>query len=107
MDLKFTKRNKTLIVFVSGEIDHHTAKELREKVDSILFQMGGKNILFGFQEVTFMDSSGIGMMIGRYKQIKSLGGRIAIICPNEKIKETCFWRNRARQIRNDACAHSL
>ena len=84
MDLKFKRKNKTLIILVAGEIDHHSSKELRSKTESALEQMGGRNIIFGFQEVTFMDSAGIGVMIGRYKQVQSLGGRIAIACPNEK-----------------------
>lgn len=87
MELKFKKINKTVVIQISGEIDHHTAKELRTKTETALLQMSGKNIIFGFQEVSFMDSSGIGVMIGRYKQIQGLGGRIAIACPNEKITE--------------------
>lgn len=87
MDLKFKRKNKTLIILIAGEIDHHSSKELRSKTESALEQMGGRNIIFGFQEVTFMDSAGIGVMIGRYKQVQSLGGRIAIACPNEKIEE--------------------
>lgn len=87
MELKFKKINKTLIIQISGEIDHHTSKELREKTESAIQQMGGKNLILGFQEVSFMDSSGIGVMIGRYKQIQGLGGRIAILNPNEKIQE--------------------
>lgn len=87
MELKFKRKNKTLIILIAGEIDHHSSKELRSKTESALEQMGGRNIIFGFQEVTFMDSAGIGVMIGRYKQVQSLGGRIAIVCPNEKIEE--------------------
>lgn len=87
MELKFKRKNKTLIIQIAGEIDHHTAAELRRQTESALEQMGGRNIIFGFQEVTFMDSSGIGVLIGRYKQVKSLGGRIALVCPNEKIEE--------------------
>ena len=87
MDLKFKRKNKTLIILIAGEIDQHSSKELRSKTESALEQMGGRNIIFGFQEVTFMDSAGIGVMIGRYKQVQSLGGRIAIACPNEKIEE--------------------
>lgn len=87
MELKFKRKNKTLIILVSGEIDHHSSKDLRAQTESALAQMGGRNIIFGFQEVTFMDSSGIGVMIGRYKQLQSLGGRIAIACANEKIDE--------------------
>ena len=87
MELKFKRKNKTLIIMIAGEIDHHSSKELRSKTESALEQMGGRNIIFGFQEVAFMDSAGIGVMIGRYKQVQSLGGRIAIACPNEKIEE--------------------
>ena len=82
MDLRFKQKNKTIIIQVSGEIDHHTSKELRRQTESILAQTGGRNIIFGFQDVTFMDSSGIGVMIGRYKQLQALGGRIAVLCPN-------------------------
>lgn len=87
MELRFTKRNQTLIAHISGEIDHHTSGGLRLKVDRALEQINGKNIIFCFREVTFMDSSGIGVMIGRYKQIQSLGGRVAIACASPKIAD--------------------
>ena len=87
MELHFKRKNKTMIILISGEIDHHTSIELRRQTESALAQMGGRNIIFGFEQVTFMDSSGIGMMIGRYKQLQALGGRIAIACANEKITE--------------------
>lgn len=87
MELSFKKKNKTIIILISGEIDHHTSKELRRQTESALTQMGGRNIIFGFENVSFMDSSGIGMMIGRYKQLQAVGGRIAIACANEKINE--------------------
>ena len=57
MELRFTKRNQTLIAHISGEIDHHTSGELRLKIDRALEQISGKNIIFCFREVTFMDSS--------------------------------------------------
>ena len=87
MELHFKRKNKTMIILISGEIDHHTSIELRRQTESALAQMGGRNIIFGFEQVTFMDSSGIGMMIGRYKQLQALGGRIAIACANERISE--------------------
>ena len=87
MELRFTKRNQTLIAHISGEIDHHTSGELRLKIDRALEQISGKNIIFCFREVTFMDSSGIGMMIGRYKQIQSLGGRVAFACASPKVAD--------------------
>lgn len=87
MELKFKRKNKTVIVLVSGEIDHHTSKEIRRQTESALSQMCAKNVIYGFEQVTFMDSSGIGMMIGRYKQLQMIGGRIAIVGANEKIQE--------------------
>ena len=87
MELSFRKKNKTIMILITGEIDHHTSKELRRQTESALIQMGGRNIIFHFENVTFMDSSGIGMMIGRYKQLQAIGGRIAIACANQKIDE--------------------
>lgn len=87
MELHFRKKNKTIIIFISGEIDHHTAKELRQKTETICSEMPVRNIIFDFKQVTFMDSSGIGMLIGRYKELQVFGGRIAIAEANPKIRE--------------------
>ena len=87
MEVYFKKKYKTLIIQVHGEIDHHTVMDLRGKIENALMEMGGRNIVFDFNDVTFMDSSGIGMLIGRYKQLLAFGGRVVLICVNEKIKE--------------------
>lgn len=87
MHLHFKQKNKTILIMVSGEIDHHTSKELRRQTESAMSEMGGRNLIFDFTNVTFMDSSGIGMLIGRYKQLQSMQGRIAIICKEEKVIE--------------------
>ncbi|MBQ3031238.1 MAG: anti-sigma factor antagonist [Anaerotignum sp.] len=87
MYLRFKQKNKTILIMVSGEIDHHTSKELRRQTESAMSEMGGRNLVFDFTNVSFMDSSGIGMLIGRYKQLQSMQGRIAIICTEEKIVE--------------------
>ncbi len=87
MELYIKRKNKTLIVKIYGEIDHHTSQEIRRKIETALEEVGGRNIIFDFENVSFMDSSGIGMMIGRYKQLHSFGGRISIYKANEKIKE--------------------
>ena len=87
MELHFRKKNKTIIIMVSGEIDHHTSKELRRQTESAFVEMGVRNIIFHFEQVSFMDSAGIGMLIGRYKQLQALDGRIAIVSANDKIAE--------------------
>lgn len=85
MNTGFQRKNTTLIVALKGEIDHHSAGMLRQKIEAELMKMNGKNVIFNFSEVDFMDSSGIGLVIGRYKYTKSLGGKTAVVCTNEKI----------------------
>ena len=46
MELSFRKKNKTIMILITGEIDHHTSKELRRQTESALIQMGGRNIIF-------------------------------------------------------------
>lgn len=87
MEIGFQKKNTTLIVALNGEIDHHSAGMLRQKIETELMKMNGRNIIFNFSSVDFMDSSGIGMVIGRYKYTAGLGGKTAIVCTNEKIND--------------------
>ncbi len=64
----------TMIVRINQEVDHHNATQIREKVENIYLEKKLKNIIFDFSKVYFMDSSGIGMCIGRYKLAKACGG---------------------------------
>jgi stage II sporulation protein AA (anti-sigma F factor antagonist) len=63
-----------LIVRVEGELDMHVATEFREKVDNALETSGVKHVLFNLQKVNFIDSSGLGVLLGRYKKISALHG---------------------------------
>ncbi|WP_378955645.1 anti-sigma F factor antagonist [Pelosinus sp. sgz500959] len=73
----FLKRG-VLIVRVDGELDMHVADEFRQRVDHALSTSGVKNILFNFGTVHFIDSSGIGVILGRYKKICILGGKVLV-----------------------------
>lgn len=64
----------TLVVKVAKEVDHHNVTKIREEVENIYKSECLKNIVFDFSRVNFMDSSGIGMCIGRYKLCRSTGG---------------------------------
>ena len=77
---------KTLIVSVAGDIDHHSAAQMREKIDRTIEQENMKNIIFDFSKVSFMDSSGIGMVIGRYKLVERKKGIAAICSMNKDVK---------------------
>nr|ABE97155.1 SpoIIAA [Pasteuria ramosa] len=68
-----------LVVRLSGELDHHTGKKLREVVDDALAKGEISDVVFNMEELTFMDSSGLGVMLGRYRRITKNGGRL-IFC---------------------------
>lgn len=78
--------DKTLTVFLCGEIDHHTAGRIREKTDSEIIKTKPKEIVLDFSDVSFMDSSGVGLVIGRYKLAKSIGIKLAVsgLCNRDK-----------------------
>lgn len=85
MNIKFANRGSTLIASFTGELDHHFAEYARNKIESELLKATTRNVIFDFSGLSFMDSSGIGVIVGRYANIKKLGGRVAIICKNQKI----------------------
>lgn len=64
----------TLIVYVPKELDHHSAKAVREYADSLMKKEPIRNIIFDFSDTVFMDSSGVGMIMGRYRLIKDKDG---------------------------------
>ncbi len=60
-------------VYLSGEIDHHSAGELRERIDEAIGAITPQRVILDFRGVTFMDSSGIGLVMGRYKLLEGTG----------------------------------
>ena len=63
-----------ITAFISGEIDHHNAARIREAIDSSAEKQGPKVLRIDFSDVSFMDSSGVGLVMGRYKVVNSYGG---------------------------------
>jgi len=76
--MNYSQMGKALYIELEGEIDHHSAQGIREKIDAAFEPTDCRQIIFDFKDVTFMDSSGIGMIIGRYKSAKKRGGTVAI-----------------------------
>lgn len=72
-----TERNgERLIVYLSGEIDHCCAEKLRNEIETHLADPSIQKLTVDFSHVSFMDSSGIGMLIGRYKTMADRGGQV-------------------------------
>lgn len=71
-------RDNILIVILGGELDDHSATRIRNRTDDCIGQEDIKGIIFDFRNTSFMDSSGIGMLIGRYKKMRARGGFIGV-----------------------------
>jgi len=90
MQVQLIRRKKSLIVRLKGELDHHTSIVFRQAVEKELEKEIIQNLIINMENLTFMDSSGIGVILGRYRQVKARGGKV-IICGlgkhNQKILE--------------------
>ncbi|MGM8366694.1 anti-sigma F factor antagonist [Virgibacillus sp. W0181] len=75
----FIVKEDVLVVRLAGELDHHEANQLREKWQDTIYKNSIKHMILNLEAVTFMDSSGLGVMLGRYKEVLQLGGEM-IVC---------------------------
>ena len=69
---------KSVTAYISGEIDHHNAAKLRNDIDEAVENSYPEVLILDFGGVTFMDSSGIGLVMGRYKLMKNISGKVFI-----------------------------
>ncbi|MFR7989476.1 MAG: anti-sigma F factor antagonist [Anaerovoracaceae bacterium] len=87
MDTTFYLKGNTLIACLSGEIDHHIAEKIRNDIDDEIRLYGTKNLILDFSKVTFMDSSGVGVVLGRYKKLKEIGGKVTVRNAGRLVKQ--------------------
>jgi len=78
MGVKIEKADGEVKAFLDGEIDQHCAVSIRNEIDLAVEACRPENLILDFGEVTFMDSSGIGLVMGRYQTMKSIGGRVSL-----------------------------
>lgn len=78
MEIAFEMTDDILISVLSGELDHHSLKEIRDSIDLTYDTFQAKHIILCFEGVTFMDSSGVGLIMGRYNKVREAGGKIAV-----------------------------
>ena len=81
----FEVKGETLIVHLPDELDHHTAGIIREQTDSYFICKKIRDVVFDYTDTHFMDSSGIGLVMGRYREVRYLKGDIYIVGINDKI----------------------
>lgn len=75
-----------LMIRLPREVDHHRSAYIGERADRLILQEEVKHVVFDFEDTCFMDSSGIGVIMGRYKKITCFGGRVYIIHADRQIR---------------------
>ena len=88
MEERFQMIENYLMIRMPEEVDHHQASSLSERADEYIMNEGVGNVVFDFEVTRFMDSSGIGVIIGRYKKISYFGGKVFAINADTRIKRT-------------------
>ena len=85
MQIELETKYRTLIVRLTGELDHHTADSLRTAIEKELDRDIATSVLLNLQGLTFMDSSGLGVILGRYRRLSQMGGSMAACCLNQQV----------------------
>lgn len=78
MGVKIESAESSVRAYLDGELDHHSAGDIRDEIDLAVGEANPETLILDFGEVTFMDSSGLGLVMGRYKVMKDIGGRVRL-----------------------------
>ena len=86
MAVYISSEKDAVIARITGEIDHHSSRWLRMDIDTAISDNSPALLKLDFKDVTFMDSSGVGLVMGRYKNMREIGGRVELINMPEYIE---------------------
>lgn len=78
MEVTYIKEQNTIIFKITEELDHHIVEKLRRIADYEIERHIPRKVIFDFNNVSFMDSAGIGLILGRYKSVTMLGGELEL-----------------------------
>jgi stage II sporulation protein AA (anti-sigma F factor antagonist) len=87
MPVRIVNEKDRVTALLSGEIDHHSAKNIRSEIDYSVRETQPNQLILDFSDVVFMDSSGIGLVMGRYKLMREFSGSVTIRNPSPMIKK--------------------
>ena len=87
MEEMYAVKDNCLLVMMPKEMDHHKADAIRMKIDEYLLDNKAQNVIFDFENTRFMDSSGLGLIVGRYKKVSCFGGKIVAMHVNARIQK--------------------
>ena len=78
MSVRIDCDDNNVTAYLEGELDHHAAKSIREQIDETLERLRPEVLTLDFKSVTFMDSSGIGLVMGRFRTMQLFGGKVVV-----------------------------
>lgn len=90
---------KVLTVSLRGEIDHHNATKMRTSIDKLILENRPLTLVLDVEDIEFMDSSGLGLIMGRYQKMSDLGGELILQNPSEAILKICRLAGLGRFIK--------
>ena len=85
LHMEMEQRRRTLIVRLKGELDHHTADTVKTRMEEAILRGNVNHVVLNMKDLTFMDSSGLGVILGRYKQLSALGGKMVVCDVNPAV----------------------
>jgi len=95
----FGTENDRLIALISGEVDHHNAKKIRAVIDGKMMSARPSALVLDLSEVTFMDSSGLGLILGRFSKSSDLGIPFSVSNPTRAVEKILDLAGMERIIR--------
>lgn len=87
MNMKTYSSEGNLVVKLGGELDHHSAREIREELDRMIAETRPENLVLELSEIDFMDSSGLGLVLGRYRRLCEIGSKMYIKNPGARTEK--------------------
>lgn len=96
--MKYTYDNETLNINLEEELDMSTCKTLRTVIDGYIMRYQPKEFVFNLSNVKFMDSSGLGLIIGRYNLLNLMNAKMTIVNPSNSIKRVIELSNISKNI---------
>ena len=85
--MEHDREKNTVKVYLTGELDHFSAQKIKRELELLLQDPSVKTLILDMKDMTFMDSSGIGVILGRYREIKSRGGTVEVRNMNPQVKK--------------------
>ena len=85
--MKYQVQENCLTIYLPREVDHHNAEEIKAEADAVIDRNHIKYVIFDFDRTDFMDSSGIGAIMGRYRMIQLINGEVWAVHTNARIKK--------------------